>query len=211
MSLTPSGRLSAIETEKGVLQIQTEFTLVPSKSIVTSHIFSGRVVRKNPTPWPHLLQSQEDRIKAEEALARQHSQEVDFAISDWEELILPVLEEIEQTTTEKKLESLKQKLATLEGVKKVLLLDQDLNYLVIKNNSPTDSFDEIQFVKKMLDFSRQVSSVTRVGKLAQFSSQLENGQHLLQVWGEKYLLFQTEPDADLNRIKTAVQLALTGA
>ena len=116
MSLTPSGRLSAVETDKGVLQIQTEFTLTPSKNVVTSHIFSGRVIRKKQTPWPHLLEGEEDRRRAEEILAQQHKLEVEFAVVHCEELITPILEEIDKINTEKKLEDLKHKLSGMPGI-----------------------------------------------------------------------------------------------
>ena len=211
MSLTPSGRLSAIETEKGVLQIQTEFTLAPSKNIVTSHIFSGRVIRRKETPWPGIMEKDQDRVKAEEALASQHKGEVEFAIAHWEELIIPIFQEIEKVTTEKKLQDLKSKLTALGGIKKILLLDQDLDYLVIKNDTPSVNFREIEFVRQILEFCKLLSSVSRAGKPVQFLAQLKDGQHLWQVWGEKYLLFQTEPDCDLNRLKTNIQLALAGA
>ena len=211
MSLMPSGRLSAIETDKGVLQIQTEFTLTPSKNIVTSHIFSGRVIRKKQTPWPHLLEGEEDRRKAEEILARQHKLEVEFAVVHCEELIIPILEEIEKSNTEKKLEELKHKLSGVPGIKKVLLLDQDLDYIVLKNSGGSACSQEIELVRQTLDLSHLVSSASRVGKPIQISTHLKEGEHLLQCWGDKFLLFQTEPECDMNRLKTSIQLALAGA
>jgi|GEM_PF-4775118 len=211
MSLTPSGRLSAIETDKGVLQIQTEFTLTPSKNIVTSHIFSGRVIRKKQTPWPHLLEGEEDRRKAEEILAQQHKLEVEFAVVHCEELLGPLLEEIDKNNTEKKLEELKQKLADVPGIKKVLLLDQDLDYMVLKNNGGSTCSREIELVRQTLDLSNLIFSVSRVGKPIQISSHLKEGKHFLQSWGDKFLLFQTEPECDMNRLKTSIQLALAGA
>jgi hypothetical protein len=210
MPLTPSGRLSAIETEKGVLQIQTEFTQSPSKNIVTSHIFSGRVIRKRETPWPHIIENDSDRLKAEEFLARQHKEEVEFAISSWEELILPILREIEKSTTGQKLEELKKRLADLPGIKKILLLDQDLDYLVIKNGNAGPGSGEIDYVRKSLDFCQLISSASRVGKPVQIVAQYKGGQQMLQTWGEKYLWFETEPDCDLNKLKTSIQLAIAG-
>jgi hypothetical protein len=210
MSLTPSGRLSAIETDKGVLQIQTEFTLTPAKNIVTSHIFSGRVLRKQQTPWPHILEKEEDRRQAEESLARQHKQEVQFAVAHCEELITPLLEEIERVNTDKKLEDLKKKISPIAGVKKILLLDQDWDYLVIKNNGGSGTAREIEFVRQNMELCQIVSSVTRMGRPVQLSAQLKDGQHFLQAWGDKYVLFETGPECDLNRLKTAIQLALAG-
>jgi hypothetical protein len=210
MSLTPSGRLSAIETEKGVLQIQTEFTLSPSKNIVTSHIFSGRVIRKRETPWPQVIENDAERLKAEEILARLHKEEVEFAISSWEELILPILSEIEKSTTEQRLEELKKRLAVLPGIKKILLLDQDLDYLVIKNGNAGPGSGEIDYVRKSLDLCKLISSASRVGKPVQIVAQYKEGQQMLQVWGEKFLLFETGAECDLNKLKTNIQLALAG-
>ncbi|OGC76420.1 MAG: hypothetical protein A2Z27_02190 [candidate division Zixibacteria bacterium RBG_16_50_21] len=210
MSLTPSGRLSAIETEKGVLQIQTEFTLSPSKNIVTSHIFSGRVIRKRETPWPHIIENDSDRLKAEEILARLHKEEVELAISSWEELILPILSEIEKSTTEQKLEELKRRLAVLPGIKKILLLDEDLDYLVIKSGNAGPGSGEIDYVRKSLDLCKLITSASRVGKPVQIIAQYKERQQMLRVWGEKFLLFETEADCDLNKLKTNIQLALAG-
>ena len=210
MSLIPSGRLSAIETDKGVLQIQTEFTVTPSKNIVTSHIFSGKVVRKQQTPWPHMLEKEEDRRQAEESLGKQHRQEVEFAVAHCDELITPVIEETGRANTEKKIEDLKSKLSGISGLKKILLLDQELDYLVLKNNGGASSAKEIEFVRQALGLCSLISSATRVGKLLQVSAQLKDGQHLLQSWGEKFLLFETELQCDLNRLKTSIQLALAG-
>src|SRR3990172_3642737 len=159
MSLVPSGRLSAIETERGVLQIQTEFSVNPNKNIVTSHIFSGRVIRKKETPWQSPLENDRDRLKAEENLALQHRHEVEFAISNWEGMINPVIGEIEQATSERKMQSLKTKLAGLKGIKKVLLLDQEFDYLVIKNETTADDFHGIEFAKQALSLGEQISSV----------------------------------------------------
>jgi hypothetical protein len=202
--------LSAIETEKGVLQIQTEFTSAPSKRIVTSQIFSGRVIRKKETPWPGIMEKEEDKLKAEEALVLQHKQEVEFAVSNWEELILPLFEELAKANLSAKQEELKDKLGDTAGVKKILLLDQDLNYLVIKNQDPSADSHQIEFVRQILDAGQLISSVSRVGRLVQFSADLKDGQHFLQQWGEKYLLVQTEKGCDLNRLKTSVQLVLAG-
>ncbi len=210
MSLIPSGRLSAIETEKGVLQIQTEFSLEPAKSIITSHIFSGRVLRRQQTPWPHVLEKEEDRRQAEEGLARQHKQEVEFAVAHCEELILPLIEEIEQVHTEKRLEDLKKKISQIGGIKKVLLLDQDWDYLVIKNNGEGGTVREIELAKQNIELGQMISSVSRVGRPVQFVAQLKEGQHLLQAWGDKFLLFEAGPECDLNRLKTSIQLALAG-
>ena len=210
MSLVPSGRLSAIETERGVLQIQTEFSVNPNKNIVTSHIFSGRVVRKKETAWQSPLENDRDRLKAEENLALQHRHEVEFAISNWEGMITPVIGEIEQATSQKRMQSLKTKLAGLKGIKKVLLLDQEFDYLVIKNETTDDDFHGIEFAKQALSLAEQISSVIRIGKLLQFSAGFKEDQHLLQVWGDKFLLFQTELGCDLSQVKTNIQLALAG-
>lgn len=210
MSVLPSGRLSAVETDKGLLQIQTEFILNPSKAIVTSHIFSGRVVRKKQTPWPGVIEKDIDKRKAEEALSSQHTQEVEFAVSKWQELIIPIFEDIQKASEEDKLKDLKAKLAPLAGIKRILLLDRDFNYSVLKNDGTGTDFPEIEFVRKMLAFGQGLSAVSRVGKLEQFTVRIKEGQHLLQVWGEKYFLLWTEPQADLARIKTSIQLALAG-
>lgn len=210
MSLIPSGRLSAIETDKGVLQIQTEFGLEPVKSIITSHIFSGRVLRKQQAPWPHLLEKEEDRRQAEESLARQHKQEVEFAVAHCEELITPLLEEIEQVHTEKRLEDLKKKISQIDGIRKVLLLDQDWDYLVIKKNGESGTAREIEFAKQNIELCEMLSSVSRVGRPIQLAARLKESQHLLQVWGDKLILFEVGPGCDLNRLKTSIQLALAG-
>ncbi|MCI0531651.1 MAG: hypothetical protein L0Y74_06870 [candidate division Zixibacteria bacterium] len=210
MALTPSGRLSAVETDKGLLQIQTEFKLSPSKTIVTAHIFSGQVLRRQETPWPGVMETEEDKYKAEQALGNQHRKEVDFAVANWEKMVNPVFKELQQADTDKRMDAIKEKLASLASVKKILLLDKELNYLVIKNEGPPEDFKELEFVRKIIAFSELIGSATRVGKMQQYHLQSKNSQHVLQSWGDRFVLLETALDADLNQIKTNLQLALLG-
>lgn len=211
MALTPSGRLSAVETDKGLLQIQTEFKLSPSKTIVTTHIFSGQVLRKQKTPWPGVMETDEDKHKAEQALGSQHSREVDFAVANWEKMVVPAYQELEQADTDKRLGAIKEKLASLASVKKILVLDKELNYLVIKNEGPPEDFKELEFVRQIMAFSELVGSATRVGKMQQYHLQSKNSQHFLQSWGDRLVLLETGLEADLNQIRTNLQLALMGS
>jgi hypothetical protein len=156
--LNPSGRLSKVEQEDKVFQIQTEFYHRPTPKITTTVILNGKTMNKVDTPWDQELITDEDLRKIEKALRQQH-QRVTQMIEGPGEKAKP--DRAEDSPVKKPWE----RLSAAEGIENVAVTNDQGEVLYMRTDSP-EMEAILTLVNRCTRLVRFLSRCTRLGDFA---------------------------------------------
>jgi hypothetical protein len=87
-SFLPAGRLSKVEEDGIVIQIQTEFSPRPHPRIATSVSLDGVILHKVQKDWEAPVETEQQRTALEKFIARQHGEVVSIVESQKRQLIV---------------------------------------------------------------------------------------------------------------------------
>jgi len=113
----PAGRTSRILRGSSEIQIQTEYACRPNPRLTTSVFSGGRVIHKIEQELGLPISSQEDMMKVEGLLRRQHTEVIEIVDSDGFESYIK--KHSEESNKNSATSSLVDRLKAIEGVEKV--------------------------------------------------------------------------------------------
>jgi hypothetical protein len=121
----PAGRTSRIVRGPTELQIQTEYAYRPNPRLTTTVFSSGQVIHKIEKELASPITTQEDKMKIEGLLRKQHMEVMEVINSD---NFLSILARDKKPASEKPKVSVGVRLAEVDGVEKIFRIDNEGNF-----------------------------------------------------------------------------------
>lgn len=178
--LNPSGRLSKVEKEGKIFQIQTEFYHRPRPKITSTVIFNGETMNKVDTPWEEQLITDEDLRKIEKALRKQHQRVTQMMESQ-------VAKAGKTQPEESPLVKSFKKLAEIEGVENIAVVDAQ-GEVLYRDRDSVHMKAMLKLLSPVTKLATFLSQSTRLGNLV--GGQLKLNQERIawvyqkeQLWG----------------------------